>query len=417
MTYDSLMDDIQLHTLPNGIRVVHKQVTTSQIAHLGIMLDIGSRDERPEQQGLAHFWEHMAFKGTERRNSFHILNRLETVGGELNAYTTKEKVCFHASLLKEHYEKALDLLADITFHSVFPEKHLEKERSVIMEEIAMYYDSPEDALADDFDDLVFAGHPLGTNILGTPETLRSFTRDDLQRFIAENLDTERVIFSSVGNLPFKKVVKLAEKYLGEVPAKRTSRIRISPNGYYPAKEQIARPIVQAHAALGRRAYALSDKRRLPFYMLVNLLGGPGMNSRLNLSVREKHGLVYSIDASYTPYLDTGFVGIYFGTERRQLNRAISLILKELKTLREVPLTANQLHVTKQQLMGQLAMAEEGNQSFMLMMGKSYLDLGRVEPLEELFAQIRAVTAKELQDMANEIFVEDEFCQLTFLPEN
>lgn len=411
------MDDIQLHTLPNGIRVVHKQVTTSQIAHLGIMLDIGSRDERPEQQGLAHFWEHMAFKGTERRNSFHVLNRLETVGGELNAYTTKEKVCFHASLLKEHYEKALDLLADITFHSVFPERQLEKERSVIMEEIAMYYDSPEDALADDFDDLLFAGHPLGTNILGTPETLRSFTREDLQNFIAENLDTERTIFSSVGNLPFKKVVALAEKYLGDVPAKRTSRLRISPNGYYPAKEQIARPIVQAHAALGRRAYALSDKRRLPFYMLVNLLGGPGMNSRLNLSVREKHGLVYSIDASYTPYLDTGFVGIYFGTERRQLNKALSLILKELKTLREVPLTANQLHVTKQQLMGQLAMAEEGNQSFMLMMGKSYLDLGRVEPLEELFAQIKAVTAAQLQDMANEIFVEDEFCQLTFLPEN
>jgi predicted Zn-dependent peptidase len=411
------MDEYQLHTLPNGIRVAHKSVTTSQIAHLGIMLDIGSRDERPEQQGLAHFWEHMAFKGTERRNSFHILNRLETVGGELNAYTTKEKVCFHASLLKEHYEKALDLLADITFHSTFPEKGLEKERSVIMEEIAMYYDSPEDALADDFDDLLFAGHPLGTNILGTPETLRSFTRADLQHFIAENLDTERIVFSSVGNLPFKKVVQLAEKYLGDVPARRSTRVRISPNGYYPKQEQIARPIVQAHAALGRRAYALTDKRRLPFYMLVNLLGGPGMNSRLNLSVREKHGLVYSIDASYTPYLDTGFVGIYFGTERRQVNRALSLILKELKTLREKPLTSTQLHATKQQLMGQLAMAEEGNQSFMLMMGKSLLDLGRVEPLDELFAQIRAVSATQLQDMANEIFVEDQFCQLTFLPEN
>lgn len=410
------MDEYQLHTLPNGIRVAHKQITTSQVAHLGIMLDIGSRDELPHQQGLAHFWEHMAFKGTEHRNAFHILNRLETVGGELNAYTTKEKICFHASLLKEHYEKAVDLLADITFRSVFPERHLEKERSVIMEEIAMYYDSPEDALADDFDDLIFAGHPLGTNILGTPETLRSFTRQDLQNFIADNLDTERVVFATVGNLSFKKVVKLAEKYLGDVPAKRSTRVRISPNGYHPAQEQIARPIVQAHAALGRRAYALSDQRRIPFYMLINLLGGPGMNSRLNLSVREKHGLVYSIDASYTPYLDTGFVGIYFGTERRQLNKAIALILKELKTLREVPLTTTQLHVTKQQLMGQLAMAEEGNMSYMLMMGKSLLDLGRVEPLEELFDRIKGVTTSELQEMANEIFVEDQLCQLTFLPE-
>ena len=411
------MDEYQLYTLPNGIRVAHRQINTSQVAHVGIMLDIGSRDEKPHQQGLAHFWEHMAFKGTQHRNSFHILNRLETIGGELNAYTTKEKICFHASLLREHYEKAVDILADITFHSVFPEKQLEKERSVIMEEIAMYYDSPEDALQDDFDGLVFAGHQLGANILGTPESLRSFGRDDLHQFIHENLDTEQIIFSSVGNIPFKKVIRLAQKYLGDVPAKRSDRIRLSPNGYHPQQQQVARPIVQAHAALGRRAYALNDEHRLPFYMLVNLLGGPGMNSRLNLSVREKHGLVYSVDASYTPYLDTGFVGIYFGTEQRQVAKAVSLILKELRILREKSLTTNQLHVTKQQLMGQLAMAEEGNLSYMLMMGKSLLDLNRVEPLDELFTQIRAVTAVQLQDMANEIFVEDEFCQLLFLPEN
>lgn len=410
------MNEYDLHTLPNGIRVVHKQVTYSQVAHLGIMLDIGSRDEQPHQLGLAHFWEHMAFKGTEKRNSYQILNRLENAGGELNAYTTKEKVCFHASVLKEHFEKALDLLADITFHSTFPDRQIERERGVILEEMSMYYDSPEDAIQDDFDALLFADHPLGANILGTPETVNSFTKTDLQQFILDNLDTGRVIVSSVGNLPMARVIKLAEKYLGAIPAQTSQRVRISPNGYHPAQQSLKRPISQAQAALGRRAYALNDPKRLPFFMLVNLLGGPGMNSRLNLSVRERHGLVYAIDAQYTPFLDTGFLGIYFGTERKQLRKATDLILKEMKRLREVPLTTAQLHITKQQLMGQLAMAEEGNLSFMLMMAKSLLDLGRIDSLEEIFAQINRVSAADLQDLASEIFVEDQFCYLTFLPE-
>ncbi|GAB3641710.1 M16 family metallopeptidase [Spirosoma arcticum] len=410
------MEDYEVYTLPNGIRIAHKQILHTQIAHCGIMLDIGSRDERPHQQGLAHFWEHMAFKGTEKRKSYHIITRLENIGGELNAYTTKEKVCFHASVLGVHFEKAAELLSDITFHSVFPEKQIERERDVILEEMAMYYDSPEDAIQDDFDELVFPNHALGGNILGTTETVSSFRREDLQRFIAENYDTQRIVFASVSNLPFRQVVKVAEKYFRDVPAQHTNRKRQTPTDYVPQRTRVERPITQAQCALGRPAYGLTDPRRLPFFMLVNLLGGPGMNSRLNLNLREKYGLVYSIDASFTPYLDTGFLGIYFGTDPKKVDKAHSLIMKEMKRLREQPLTTLQLHQTKEQLVGQLAMAEESNNSFMLMMAKSLLDINRVEALNDIFSDIKAVTASQLQTLAQDVFVEDQFSSLTFVPE-
>ncbi|MCY7356321.1 MAG: insulinase family protein [Rudanella sp.] len=411
------MEDYELHTLPNGIRIVHKQILHTQIAHCGIMLDIGSRDESPDQLGLAHFWEHMAFKGTEKRRSHHIINRLENVGGELNAYTTKEKVCFHASVLGLHFEKATELLADIAFHSVFPEKQIERERGVILEEMAMYYDSPEDALQDDFDQLVFQNHALGSNILGTPETVNSFTREYLQQFIADHLDTGRIVFASVSNDPFPKVVRMVSKYLADIPQQTTTRQRKAPTVYVPQRQMVERPITQAQCALGRPAFSLTDPRRLPFFMLVNLLGGQGMNSRLNMNLREKFGLVYSIDAGYTPYLDTGFLGIYFGTDPKKVNRAQALILKEMQLLRDKSLTAMQLHQTKEQLMGQLAMAEESNQSFMLMMAKSILDINRVESLPDIFGEIRAVTAEQLQGLAQEMFDPGQMSYLTFMPEN
>ncbi len=415
-TIPNVQEEYQVHTLPNGIRIAHKQVSHTQIAHCGIMLDIGSRDESPEQQGLAHFWEHMAFKGTERRRSHHIINRLEIVGGELNAYTTKEKICFHASVLNEHFDKALELLADISFHSVFPEKQIERERNVILEEMSMYYDSPEDAIQDDFDALVFPNHSLGYNILGTAETVNRFTRDDLRAFIEEHLDTERIIVSSVSRLPFAKVVRIAEKYLSDIPFKKTIRQRTPPSSYTPVRQEVARNLTQAQCAMGRPSYPLTDDRRMPFFTLVNLLGGPGMNSRFNMALRERYGFVYSIEASYTAYLDTGYLGIYFGTEQKQLNRSITLIHKELKRLREQPLTTTQLHNTKVQLMGQLAMSEESNLSFMLMMAKSLLDTGRVETLPEVFTQVQNITAGGLQELAREMFDESQFSYLMFLPE-
>jgi predicted Zn-dependent peptidase len=410
------MEEYEIFTLPNGIRIIHKQVTHTQIAHCGFMLDVGSRDEAPNQQGIAHFWEHMAFKGTKKRKSFHILNRLESVGGELNAYTTKEKICFHASVLVRHFDMALELLADITFESVFPEKQIEKERSVILEEMAMYYDSPEDAIQDDFDSVLFTGHPLGYNILGTQESVASFLKPDFLRFIAENLNTERIVFSSVSNLPFRKVVELAKKYLSDVPAHSAKKERLTFDGYLPKKASLTRPITQAHCALGRTAYPMGDSRRLPFFMLINLLGGPGMNSRLNLALREKHGFVYSIEANYTPYMDTGFMAVYFATEKKQLNKSVSLILRELKQLKDAPLGRIQLHSVKEQLMGQLAMSEESNLNFMLMMAKSILDMNRVDNLDEIFESIRRITAKELQDIANDMFDESQLSLLTFLPE-
>lgn len=411
------MEEYNLHTLPNGIRVVHKQVPHTQIAHWGIMLDIGSRDELPDQQGLAHFWEHMAFKGTQKRKSYHIINRLETVGGELNAYTTKEKVCFHASLLASHSDKAIELLSDISFHSIFPEKQIEKERGVILEEMAMYHDSPEDAIQDEFDEVVFQNHQLGKNILGTTETVRSFGRDDLQSFIAANLDTERIVVSLVSNLPFKKAIKQAEKYLYDLPHCTTQRVRTSPGIYIPQIIQTPRGMTQAQVAMGRPAYALMDEKRLPFFMLVNLLGGPGMNSRFNMTLREKYGLVYSIEANYAPFLDTGFLGVYFGTEPNNLERAMQLVNRELRLLREKPLTTIQLRNLKEQLMGQLAMSEESNQSFMLMMAKSILDTGKVDSLQEIFTEIDAVSAAQLQDIAQEMFEESQWSTLTFIPES
>lgn len=411
------MEGIDIFTLPNGIRIVHRQVTHTQISHIAIMLDMGSRDEKPHQQGLAHFWEHLAFKGTKKRSSLQIINRLEIVGGELNAYTTKEKICFHASMLTQHYERALDLLTDITFHSTFPDKQLEKERNVILEEMAMYYDSPEDAIQDDFDEILFPDHQLGKNILGNQDSVSNFSREDLNNFILENLDTERIIFSSIGKMTSQQVKKVAEKYFKDIPTKRSNLIRNPVEKYIPTHTVVNRGITQAHVAIGRPSYAIADDKRLPFFTLVNLLGGPGMNSRLNLSVRERHALVYSIDATFNPYIDTGFWGIYFGTEPKQVKKAMSLIHQELKKLREVTLTQTQLFNNQQQLIGQLAMAEEGNMNFMLMMAKSLLDLERIDSLDELFVQMQKVTALDIRDLANEMFQENEISSLTFMPEN
>lgn len=409
------MDDFQILTLSNGIRLVHKQVTNTRIVHCGFILDVGSRDEKSEEQGLAHFWEHMAFKGTRKRKAFHIINRLESVGGELNAYTAKEKICFYASVLNNFFDKAFELLTDITFDSVFPENQIEKERKVILEEMSLYYDSPEDAIQDEFDNLVFKDHPLGKNILGTADSIKSFNREDFKNFIQRNLNTDRLVFASVGNVTFKKVIRLARKYLDHKPSVKADKIRIRFNNYIPRKKIIRRNLTQAQCAIGNTAYELDHKNRLPFFMLVNILGGSGMNSRLNLALREKYGFVYSIDATYSPYTDTGLFGIFFGTEPDQLDKSIKIVLKELKRMKEIPLGTMQLHRAKEQLMGQMAMAEENNTSLMLVMGKSLLDLNKIEPLDEVFEKIKRIKSSDLQDIANEIFQEKQLSVLKFLP--
>jgi predicted Zn-dependent peptidase len=409
------MKDYSITTLQNGIRIVHKEVTSTKIVHCGFVLDIGSRDEEPGQQGLAHFWEHMAFKGTKKRKAFHIINRLESVGGELNAYTTKEKICFYASVLNKHFESALELLTDITFDSIFPEKQIERERKVILEEMAMYLDNPEDAIQDDFDEVVFPNHPLGNNILGTQESIRSFVKEDFKRFITENINTNKIVFSCVGNIGFDKVVRIAGKYLNEIPACSAQKPRRPFSLYYPQVKVVGRPLSQAQCAIGRTAYSLHDPKRFPFFALINILGGPGLNSRLNLALREKYGYVYSVEANYTTYTDSGLFAIYFGTEPNQMERTIKLTLKELKKLKDNRLGIVQLHRAKEQIMGQLAMAEENNTNLMLMMGKSILDTEMIYSLEEIFAIIRNISSLDLLETANEIFDPDTLSYLTFVP--
>lgn len=405
----------RIHTLANGIRVVHNRVTTSKIVHCGIMLDIGSRDEGPHNQGIAHFWEHMAFKGTRKRKAFHILNRLESLGGELNAFTDKEKILFYASLRDEYFERAIELLTDITFESVFPESQIEKERNVILEEMAMYHDDPDDSLQDEFDALVFRGHSLGMNILGSEKTVRSFRRKHFKEFVRAHLDTRRIVFSSVGNIGMERVVALAEKYLGRVPATRTTKRRTKFSGYRPRVVNRVRPIKQARCAMGRPAFSISDNRRSAFYMLTNILGGSGLNSRLNMALREKHGFVYSVGAQYVPFTDTGLFVISFGTEHSQLQRSIQLVKDELARMREEKMGVKQLAAAKEQILGQIAMAEENNMSFMMMMARNLLDLGRVTPLDEIFERVHNCSAETLRQLAEAMFNEERFSYLVMKP--
>ena len=411
------MKDYDIHTLPNGIRIIHQQVSNTKISHCGFILDLGSRDEAPHQLGMAHFWEHLAFKGTEKRKAYHILTRLDAVGGDLNAYTTKEKICFHASVLEEHFEKALDLLTDITFHSTFPEKEIQKEKRVILEEMSMYLDDPSDAILDHFDEIVYANHPLGINILGTSDSVSSFSRSNFIAFVQEHQNTEKIIFSSVSALPFSKVLRLAERYLKDLPRKSAQYYRQKFEGFKKQELVAKKPITQAHSIWGTESYGLHDKKRFPFGLLVNILGGSGMNTRLNMTLRERYGLVYGIEANYQSFIDTGIFTIYFGTDKRNLEKCNYLIKKELEKLKAEKMGTLQLHKAKQQIKGQLAMAEESNLSLMLMLGKSMLDLGRIDSLNEIFEQIEAISAEQLLEIANEMFAEEKLSKLVYLPEN
>jgi len=411
------LQDHQIKTLKNGIRIVHKQVENSKVSHCGFILDIGSRDESQTQKGLAHFWEHMAFKGTEKRRSYQIINKLDTLGGELNAYTTKENICFYASVLDIHAEKAIDILSDITFHSIFPENQIEKERNIILEEMSMYLDDPEDAIQDDFDHLLFADHPLGSNILGTRESVLSFRRSDFFYFINQHLNTEKLVFSSVSSLPFSKVLKQVEKYIGDIPARNPQKERNTFTNYIAKTRLEKKHIQQAQCAVGTLAYGNQDDRRIPFSLLINLLGGPAMNSRLNMSLREKYGYVYSIDANYSAFHDVGMMGIFFGTEKKQLNPSVELVLKELKKLRSAPLGSGQLHKAKEQYIGQMAMAEENNVSLMLMLGKSLLIHDKIESFDEVVGKIRNLTEEELFEVSTDIFDENKLSFLYFVPKD
>jgi predicted Zn-dependent peptidase len=410
------MRNIKIITLSNGIRVVHQHLATTKIVHCGILLDIGSRDENTENQGIAHFWEHMAFKGTKRRKALQILSSLDAIGGELNAYTDKEKVVFYASVRDEYFERAADVLSDITFNSIFPEKQIEKERGVILEEMAMYHDSPDDSLQDEFEAVVYGTHPMGMNILGRPETVKSFRKKDFVSFVKNHMSTDRIVFSVVGNISSQELERVVKNYIEVIPRQKASAKRKKFHYYKPDEAVIRRTVKQAKCAIGSDAYPINHENRIPLFLLVNMLGGPGMNSRLNLALREKYGFVYSIDAHYIPYTDTGMFAVFFGTEPKQLDKCISLVKKELNRFCEKPLNARQLASAKEQIKGQLALAEENNLSLMLMLGRSVLDLGKVPTLDEIYSTIDETTASKLFKIAREIFDERNLSYLIMEPE-
>jgi len=410
------MRECSIFTLSNGIRVVHQFVPTTAIVHCGIVLDIGSRDETLDNQGIAHFWEHMAFKGTRKRTTLDIINSLDSVGGELNAYTDKEKIAFYASVRTAYFERAVDVISDITFHSIFPEKELKKERSVILEEMSMYYDSPDDSLQDEFEAVVYNNHPMGMNILGRKETVNTFRKKDFISFFNNHVNTKRVVFSCVGNVPLDRVEDVARQYLENFQKHTVNGRRRRFSSYQSCEKTLRRPVKQAKCAIGRDAYPIHNDNRIPLYLLVNILGGPGMNSRLNLSLREKYGLVYSVDAHYIPYSDTGMFAVFFGTEPKQLDKCMRLVKKELTRFTDTALSSRQLKAAKEQIKGQLAMAEENNLSQMLMMGRAVLLYGRVPKLEEIFDTINGTSALKLQTVAQDIFNEKKLSTLMMIPD-
>jgi len=395
------------YTLRNGIRCIHKQVRSAAV-HCALTVGTGSRDEQPAEHGMAHLLEHAFFKGTERRRAYHINCRLENLGGELNAYTTKEETVIHTTTLRADLSKAAELIADIVFHSTFPAKELEKEKDIIVDEINSYKDSPSERIFDDFEDLVFKGSSLGHNILGSKASLMKYTRDDLKRFVARTYNTDQMVFSVIGNVSPKRFREICDRYFASqtASARTFSRERTAP--YEPFSKTLHRNCHQAHCLLGGRAYSLRDDRRVALSLLSNLLGGPSANSLLNLAVRERNGLSYSIESSFTPLSDTGIATIYFGTDKDRTDECLSIVRHELERICRGELKERQLGIAKKQYIGQITLAMESNESYMLSAARSCLIYDSVDGLDELHAKIRSITAA--QTAALKSFLEQEYAK-------
>lgn len=390
-------------TLPNGIRVIHRSCHGS-VSCCGFTVNAGTRHELANEAGLAHFIEHMLFKGTQKRRSHHILNRMETVGGELNAYTTKEETFIYSVFLEDDYERALELLTDLFFNSTFPSEEIEKERDVILDEINSYEDSPSELIFDDYEDLLFAHHPIGRKILGTPECLNTFNQASFVEFFSRNYTADRIVFFSQSPMPVKKWRKLLDKHVGQLePIVATSPfVSEKPQPIAGFREVIKKETHQAHVVYGNRNYEFAHPNRIGMYLLNNILGGPGMNSRLNVSLRERYGLVYSVESSVTSYTDSGHFTIYFGTDPEQTDRCMTLVERELKKLREQTLTSLQLHAAQKQLFGQMMISSEQKESGTLTMGKSMLHFNRFDSMDEVAAKVMRYTPSLLREIANEI---------------
>lgn len=446
------------YTLDNGLRIIHLP-SDSKVVYCGYQINAGTRNEEPGEEGLAHFCEHVTFKGTERRKAWHILNCLESVGGDLNAYTNKEGTVYYSAILKEHIARAVDLLTDIVFHSVYPQAEIDKEVEVICDEIESYNDSPAELIYDEFENIIFKGSPLGHNILGTAEQVRSFKTEDALRFTRKLYRPDNAIFFAYGDIDFKKLVKLIRKALADddsgkvaenaansvgklaeeklpqisqftqisgdensiTTEKSVSSVKsVGPEKYPSVGKEIAGQTIvmqknthQAHVMIGTRAYDVSDSRRMPLYLLNNMLGGPGMNAKLNLALREHNGLVYTVESTMVAYGDTGIWSIYFGCDEHDVKRCLRLVRKELDKFMQKPLSEAQLKAAKKQIKGQVGVACDNRENFALDFGKSFLHYGWEKNVDRLYEQVDEITAEQIQVVAQELFDKDRLTTLIF----
>ena len=423
------------YTLDNGLRIIHLP-SDSQVVYCGYQINAGTRDELPGEEGLAHFCEHVTFKGTERRKAWHILNCLESVGGDLNAYTNKEGTVYYAAILKEHITRAVDLLSDIVFHSTYPQQEIDKEVEVICDEIESYNDSPAELIYDEFENILFKGHPLGHNILGTAEQVRQFTTEDALRFTRKLYRPDNAIFFAYGDIDFKKLVKLlktlnfehgtlnfmngktSETPTAEMEAGDANH-KVQSSKFKVQSKVAGQTIVmqknthQAHVMIGAQAYDVHDDRRMPLYLLNNILGGPGMNAKLNLALREHNGLVYTVESTMVAYGDTGTWSIYFGCDEHDVKRCLRLVRKELDKFMLKPLSEAQLKAAKKQIKGQVGVACDNRENFALDFGKSFLHYGWEKNVDRLYEQVDKITAEQIQAVAKELFDKDRLTTLIF----
>lgn len=402
------------HTLDNGIRLVHQPID-SPVAHCGIIINSGSRDESERQHGMAHLIEHLIFKGTHKRKAHHILSRMEDVGGEINAFTTKEETCIYTTFFNNYYQRAFELIADIIFQSTFPIKEIKKEKEVIYDEINSYKDSPVELIYDDFEEQVFRPNSIGRNILGTEHSLRKIERTHLLDFYNSTYCTNEMVVSSAGKVPFTRIINYFEKYFSEIPIRNrsTTRMNFNRTSYTPTNKNEGKKTYQAHCILGNLAYSNRNEKRFILHLLNNILGGPGMNSRLNMTLREKKGLAYNIESNYNMYSDIGLLYIYFGTDKTDLNRCIESIIREIKKLNNNSLGTLQLSRAKRQLVGQIAIASENFENQMLSNGRSILLFDTIDSLDVIKQKINAITAEQLLETSNEILNVDHLSSLIY----
>jgi len=410
----SLLPNPIVFNLSNGIRVVH-QPMDRDVAHCGLLIAAGSRDEEEDEHGLAHFLEHCFFKGTKTRKNHHILSRLDAVGGELNAFTAKEETWIHASMLKEHYERAIELIADITFHPSFPAEEIEKEKEVIIDELNSYFDSPSEMIFEEFDQQLFGNHAIGRSILGTKESINGVKRSTLERFRKRNLTAEQLVFSSAGNIPVEKLQALLEKYLGKEKLASFTQKRSKPTLKAGKKIFVEKDIHQVNYLVGGKAYAYPHKLRPALTLLTNVLGGPALNNKLSMVIREKYGLAYHVECTYAPFTDCGIFSLYLGTDKENLKKATDLAEKTLSYYKDNKMSSRQLHEAKKQIIGQMALAQDSGSALMFNLGKSLYLFNRIDTMKEVFHKLEEITAEQIQQAAIDTFHFEKMNVLAYIP--